>query len=132
MPQQLYDLTTFVLPRSQDDRAAFAAWFVEQIHAIYPKRHYPHRMVPVRTALMKLCRKGERPLDLLQAAKNYRRECDIQKVLPKYVHSSETFYKTPMWRGYVATTVHGLTRDEWITNGDDPDEWDALLTEVAS
>jgi hypothetical protein len=124
------NLAEYVYPKDRKERLLFANWLVGAIHKIYPPREWDYAHVPVRTAVLALLKEGVHPKQLLNAARNYRRECDYHKTPKKYTTGSCAFYRDGKWRAYAQTTVYGRTREEWARSGQDVGEWDRLSLEV--
>lgn len=123
-------LNDYVYPKDRKERLLFASWLVGEIHRMYPPREFAYAHVPVRTEILALLKEGVHPKQLLNAARNYRRECDYHKTPKKYTTGSCAFYRDGKWRAYAQTTVYGRTREEWARSGQDVGEWDRLSLEV--
>lgn len=113
----MFDHTTM---SSQRLRLLMCNDLVGKIHEEWPERPEPNPHVPTRTAVMALLEQGVSPMELLDAAVNYRIHCEKEGTKPKFTLGSTRFYRDGIWKQYAyEVRVFGLTREEWRQSGQD-------------
>lgn len=115
------------VPTNPKARLLWGNELVGEIFTLYPDKLDPHPFVPTRTEVLHLIDVGVDPAELLQAARNYRAECDLEPSNKKWRIGPVRFYRDGIWRRYLVPTVWGRTREEWALSGQDVAEFDRLV-----